>query len=176
MSLITLPGRTLAMVDTHVNEDPNAGQIAEITMLAAQEMLRLGIVPRAALLSHSNFGSSATAGARKMRDALMQVRERMPELEIDGEMQGDCALDETLRRAYLPSSTLSGEANLLVMPDLDSANIAYNLVKSASGDNVGIGPILLGCNDAVHILTPTASIRRIVNMTALAVMDANAPR
>jgi malate dehydrogenase (oxaloacetate-decarboxylating)(NADP+) len=176
MSLIILPNRTLAMVDTHVNEDPDAEQIAEITALAAAEMLRLGIVPRAALLSHANFGSSDASSPRKMRRALALLRERMPELQVDGEMQGDCALDDVVRHAALPSSTLTGDANLLILPNLDAANIAYNLVKAAAGDGVGVGPILLGSAGAVHIITPSASVRRIVNMTALAVVDANATR
>ena len=173
---LILPGRQVFIVDTHVNLDPSAEQLAEITRLAADQLYAFGLAPKVALLSHSNFGSSDSPAARKMRAALALLRERLPDLEVDGEMHGDSALDEAARKAVLPDSTLDGSANLLVCPDLDSANIAYNLLKSAAGHNVAIGPILLGCAAPAHILTPAATVRRIVNMTALAVVDANRDR
>src|SRR6266404_3050276 len=173
MSGLVLPGRQVFIVDTHVNVDPSAVELAEITQLAADQLCAFGLKPKAALLSHSNFGSSGAASALKMRSTLALLRERMPELEVDGEMHGDCALDETARRAILPDSTLHGSANLLVCPNLDSANIAYNLLKSAAGNNVAIGPILLGCAAPAHILTPAATVRRIVNMTAVTVVEAS---
>jgi malate dehydrogenase (oxaloacetate-decarboxylating)(NADP+) len=173
---LILPGRQVFIVDTHVNLDPSAEQLAEITHLAADQLYAFGLAPKVALLSHSNFGSSDSPAARKMRAALALLRERLPDLEVDGEMHGDSALDEVARRAVVPDSTLNGSANLLVCPDLDSANIAYNLLKSAAGHNVAIGPILLGCAAPAHILTPAATVRRIVNMTALAVVEANRGR
>jgi malate dehydrogenase (oxaloacetate-decarboxylating)(NADP+) len=173
---LILPGRQVFIVDTHVNLDPSAEQLAEITRLAADQLHAFGLAPKVALLSHSNFGSSDSPGARKMRATLALLRERLPDLEVDGEMHGDSALDEGARKAVLPDSTLHGSANLLVCPDLDSANIAYNLLKSAAGHNVAIGPILLGCAAPAHILTPAATVRRIVNMTALAVVEANRGR
>jgi malate dehydrogenase (oxaloacetate-decarboxylating)(NADP+) len=176
MNGLILPGRQVFLVDTHVNYDPSAEQLAEITVLAAEEMTRLGLQPRAALLSHSNFGSSQQPSAQKMRDALALLRERAPWLEVDGEMHGDMALDAKARAALMPHGTLSGEANLLVLPDIDAANIAYNLLKTAAGGGIAIGPVLLGVAKPVHILTPSATVRRIVNMTALAVADANAAR
>ena len=176
MNVVILPNRQLVMVDTHVNENPNARELAEITMLAAEEMRRFGLHPRAALLSHSNFGSSNSESARKMREALCILREIAPELEVDGEMHGDTALDSKLLNAVIPDSPLKGDANLLVMPNIDAANIAYNLLKTASGNGVAIGPILLGCAKPVHILTPSATVRRIINMTALCVMDALSER
>ena len=176
MNILMVPGQQIAIVDTHVNLDPTAAEIAEITLMAAEELKRLGIVPRVALLSHSNFGSSNAPSAVKMRDALALVRARAPELEIDGEMHADAAIDGSIRRSLMPYSTLKGDANLLVCPDIDAANIAYNLLKTAAGSNVAIGPILLGAAKAVHVLTPSATVRRIVNMTALAVLDANSQR
>jgi malate dehydrogenase (oxaloacetate-decarboxylating)(NADP+) len=170
---VILPGRQVFIVDTHVNLDPTAEQLAEITQLAAEQLYAFGLVPKVALLSHSNFGTSDAASALKMRATLALLRSRSPELEVDGEMHGDCALDETARHAVLPGSTLHGSANLLVCPNLDSASIAYNLLKSAAGHNVAIGPMLLGCAAPAHILTPAATVRRIVNMTALAVVEAN---
>jgi malate dehydrogenase (oxaloacetate-decarboxylating)(NADP+) len=175
MTGLILPGRQLFIVDTHVNLDPSAEELAEITGLAAAQLCAFGLKPKVALLSHSNFGSSDAPSALKMRAALALLHERLPELEVDGEMHGDCALDETARRATLPDSTLQGSANLLVCPNLDSANIAYNLLKSAAGHNVAIGPILLGCAAPAHILTPAATVRRIVNMTALTVTEAQRP-
>jgi malate dehydrogenase (oxaloacetate-decarboxylating)(NADP+) len=176
MNIVMLPGRQLALVDTHVNVEPSAAEIAEIAAMAAEELQRLGITPKAALLSHSNFGSSRAPAAEKMRQALALLREMAPALEVDGEMHADCALDSALRRAIMPFSTLQGDANLLVLPGIDAANIGYNLLKTAAGNNVAIGPILLGAARPVHILTASATVRRIVNMTALTVLDANSPR
>ncbi|ANN65717.1 NADP-dependent malic enzyme [Bordetella bronchialis] len=173
MSILLLAERTVVLVDTHINEDPSAEQIAEFTIAAAQEMSRLNVAPKVALLSRSNFGSGSSSSGEKMRAALQLVRDRAPEIEIDGEMHGDCALDEELRLRILPSSTLKGTANLLVCPNVDSGNIAYNLLKTAAGGNVAVGPFLLGANAPVHILTSSSTVRRIVNMTALAVVDAN---
>jgi malate dehydrogenase (oxaloacetate-decarboxylating)(NADP+) len=176
MNLVITQDRQLAMVDTHVNENPTAEELAEITIMAAEELERFGITPRAALLSHSNFGTSNSESAQKMRAVLALVQQKAPNLEIDGEMHGDAALDSKLRAKIMPQSTLKGDANLLVMPNIDSANIAYNLLKTAAGNGVAVGPVLLGCARPVHILTPSATVRRIVNMTALCVVDAVAAR
>ena len=176
MNGLMLPGRQVFLLDTHVNYDPTAEQLAEITTMAAEEMMRFGIKPKAALLSHSNFGSSNHPSALKMRHTLELLREKTPWLEVDGEMHGDVALDPDGRRLIMPNSTLVGEANLLVLPNIDAANISYNLLKTAAGGNIAIGPVLLGANKPMHILTPTATVRRIVNMTALTVADANAAR
>jgi malate dehydrogenase (oxaloacetate-decarboxylating)(NADP+) len=176
MNGLILPGRQVFLVDTHVNYDPTAQQLAEITVLAAEEMLRFGVQPKAALLSHSNFGSSDKPSAVKMREALALVRESAPWLEIDGEMHGDAALDAAYRGELMPRSTLTGEANLLVLPNIDAANISYNLLKTAAGGGIAIGPVLLGAAKPVHIVTPSATVRRMVNMTALTVADANAAR
>ena len=176
MNCLILPQRQVILVDTHVNENPTAQQLAEITIMAAEEMRRFGLYPRAALLSHSNFGSSNSESAQKMRAALAIIQKDAPDLEIDGEMHGDVAFDSALRKTMMPDSPLTGDANLLVMPNIDAANIAYNLLKTASGNGVAIGPILLGCAKQVHILTPSATVRRIVNMTALCVVDAIAER
>jgi malate dehydrogenase (oxaloacetate-decarboxylating)(NADP+) len=176
MNGLLLPERQVFLVDTHVNYDPTAAQLAEITTMAAEEMMRFGIRPKAALLSHSNFGSSNQPSAVKMRDTLELLRVRAPWLEVDGEMHGDVALDGAARAALMPNSTLSGDANLLVLPNIDAANIAYNLLKTAAGGNIAIGPVLLGAAKPVHILTASTTVRRIVNMTALTVADANATR
>ena len=176
MNGLMLPDRQVFLVDTHVNYDPTAEQLAEITTLAAEEMMRLGIKPKAALLSHSNFGSSNLPSAVKMRRTLELLREEAPWLEIDGEMHGDAALDAGARAAVMPNSTLAGEANLLVLPNIDAANIAYNLLKTVAGGNIAIGPVLLGASKPMHILTASTTVRRIVNMTALTVADANAIR
>jgi malate dehydrogenase (oxaloacetate-decarboxylating)(NADP+) len=176
MNFIITPDRQIALVDTHVNENPNAEEIAEITLMASEELESLGIRPRVALLSHSNFGSSNNESARKMRAALALVQQKAPGLEVDGEMHGDAALDSKLRAKVMPGSTLKGDANLLVMPNLDSANIAYNLLKTAAGNGIAVGPVLLGCARPVHVLTPSATVRRIVNMTALCVVDAVSER
>ncbi len=176
MNGLMLPGRQVFLVDTHVNANPTAEELAEITAMAAEEMLRLGFEPKAALLSHSNFGTSDAPSAVKMRRTLALLREQAPWLEVDGEMHGDVALDAVARRELMPNSTLRGEANLLVLPDIDSANIAYNLLKTAAGGGISIGPVLLGAARPVHVLTPSATVRRIVNLTALTVVDANAER
>ena len=176
MNGLILPGRQVFLVDTHVNADPTAEQLAEITVMAAEEMKRLGIMPKAALLSHSSFGASSQPSAQKMRDTLALLRDQAPWLEVDGEMHGDVALDPAARAKLLPHSTLTGEANLLVMPNMDAANIAFNLLKTASGGGIAIGPILLGAARPVHVLTASTTVRRIINMTALTVADANAAR
>ena len=176
MNGLMLPGRQVFMVDTHVNYDPTAEQLTEFTIMAAEEMRRFGIQPKAALLSHSNFGSSNQPSAVKMRDVLDLLRQKAPWLEVDGEMHGDVALDAAARHAIMPNSTLMGDANLLVLPNIDAANIAYNLLKTAAGGNIAVGPVLLGAAKPVHILTPSTTVRRIVNMTALTVADANAAR
>ena len=176
MNGLLLPERQVFLVDTHVNYDPSAEQLAEITTMAAEEMMRFGIRPKAALLSHSNFGSSNQPSAVKMRQALELLRSSTPWLEVDGEMHGDMALDGQARAKLMPNSTLAGDANLLVLPNIDAANISYNLLKTAAGGNIAIGPVLLGAAQPVHILTPSATVRRIVNMTALTVADANATR
>ena len=173
MTGLILPGRQVFIVDTHVNLDPTPEQLTEIAGLAADQLCAFGLVPKIALLSHSNFGSSSAPSALKMRATLKLLRAARPALEVDGEMHGDCALDEAARKAILPDGTLHGSANLLVCPNLDSASIAYNLLKSAAGNNVAIGPILLGCAAPAHILTPAATVRRIVNMTAITVVEAN---
>ena len=176
MNALLLPNRQLFVVDTHVNYDPTAEQLAEITIMAAEEILRFGLKPKAALLSHSNFGNSNQPSAVKMRQTLELLRVQAPWLEVDGEMHGDIALDGKARMALMPHSTLAGDANLLVMPNIDAANIAYNLLKTAAGGNIAIGPVLLGAAQPVHILTASTTVRRIVNMTALTVADANAAR
>ena len=176
MNGLMLPGRQVFMVDTHVNYDPTAQQLAEFTIMAAEEMRRFGIQPKAALLSHSNFGSSDQPSAVKMRDVLNLLRQNAPWLEVDGEMHGDVALDAAARQTLMPNSSLVGDANLLVLPNIDAANIAYNLLKTAAGGNIAVGPVLLGAAKPVHILTPSTTVRRIVNMTALTVADANAAR
>ncbi|MDD0811021.1 NADP-dependent malic enzyme [Curvibacter sp. RS43] len=176
MNGLLLPDRQVFIVDTHVNYDPTAEQLTEITIMAAEEMMRFGIKPKAALLSHSNFGSSSQPSALKMRATLELLREKAPWLEVDGEMHGDVALDGAAREALMPHSTLLGSANLLVMPNIDAANISYNLLKTAAGGNIAIGPVLLGSAQPVHILTASTTVRRIVNMTALTVADANAAR
>ena len=176
MNGLLLPGRQVFLVDTHVNYDPSAEQIAEITTMAAEEMLRFGFKPKAALLSHSNFGSSNEPSALKMRHALELIQTQAPWLDVDGEMHGDIALDSAAREVQMPQSTLNGDANLLVCPNIDAANISYNLLKTAAGGNIAIGPVLLGAAKPVHILTASTTVRRIVNMTALTVADANAHR
>ncbi|TFW10485.1 NADP-dependent malic enzyme [Oxalobacteraceae bacterium OM1] len=176
MNALILPDRQIAIADTHVNENPDPQQIAEITLMAAEELRRFGVCPRVALLSHSNFGSSNSESARKMREALQLIRELAPDLEVDGEMHGDTALDASLLKTVMPDSPLTRDANLLVLPNLDAANISYNLLKTTAGSGIAVGPVLLGCARPVHILTPSATVRRIVNMTALCVMDAMSDR
>ena len=176
MNGLLLPDRQVFLVDTHVNYDPSAEELTEITVMAAEEMMRFGIRPKAALLSHSNFGSSNLPSALKMRRTLALLRVEAPWLEVDGEMHGDVALDGSARATMMPNSTLLGNANLLVLPNIDAANIAYNLLKTAAGGNIAIGPVLLGAARPVHILTASTTVRRIVNMTALTVAAANAIR
>jgi malate dehydrogenase (oxaloacetate-decarboxylating)(NADP+) len=171
-----LANRQVTLVDTHVNYDPTAEELAQMTVLAAEELRRVGIVPKVALLSHSNFGSSDLPSARKMRRALELLHQVAPDLEVDGEMHSDTAVNASYRRKFFPMSTLEGEANLLVLPGIDAANIAYNLLKSTAGNNITIGPVLLGAARPVHILTPSATVRRIVNMTAWTVTDINSVR
>jgi len=169
MNILMLPDRTLFICDTHVNLDPSAEQIAEMTLLAAAEVRRFGLTPKVALLSHSNFGSHDNASAHKMSRARELLEQQAPELEVEGEIHGDAALSEEVRSANFPDSRLKGEANLLIMPNLDAANISYNLLKVTGGQGLTIGSILLGVNKSAHILTTTATPRRIVNMSALAV-------
>jgi len=176
MNALILPARNIFICDTYVAEDPDAEHLAEMTLLAAEEVKRFGITPKVALLSASNFGSAQIASSRKMQQALERIRTLAPELEIEGEMHGDAAISEEIRLRVFPNTRLRGEANLLVMPSLDAANISFNLLKTAAGGGVTIGPMLLGAARPVHILTPSASVRRIVNMTALVVADVNAPR
>jgi malate dehydrogenase (oxaloacetate-decarboxylating)(NADP+) len=173
MNVLMLANRTLFICDTYVNEDPTAEQLAEMTLMAADEMKRFGITPKVALLSHSNFGSADDSpAAHKMAEAARLLAQRAPDLEVEGEMHGDAALSEEIRLRALPESRLKGEANLLIMPNLDAANIAFNLLKVTGGEGITVGPILLGAAKAVHILTPSATVRRLVNMTALAAVDA----
>jgi malate dehydrogenase (oxaloacetate-decarboxylating)(NADP+) len=176
MNAVFMHERTVFIADTYVNADPTTEQIAEITLLAAEEMRRIGITPRAALVSHSNFGSSVHPQARKMQAALALINVMDPDLEVDGEMHGDSALSEEVRRQVLPNSRLKGDANLLIMPTIDAANISFNLLKVAAGSGLTLGPMLLGVARPVHILTPSATVRRIVNMTALTVVDAGVDR
>ena len=176
MNALLLPNRTVFICDTYVNYDPTAEQIAEMTLLAAEEIRRFGITPKVALLSHSSFGAATTPTAVKMRRALELIEKLAPNLEVEGEMQGDAALSQEIRERVFPNARLKGNANLLVMPTLDAANIAFNLLKTAAGDGITVGPILLGVAGPVHILTPSATVRRIVNMTALTVVDAGAQR
>ncbi len=173
MNLLMLPGRTVFIGDTYVNYDPSAEHLADMTLLACEEIRNFGITPKVALLSHSTFGTENTPTAEKMREVLAMLNQRAPELEVEGEMHGDAALDEHIRLKAFPNSRLKGQANMLVMPTLDAANISFNLLKVAAGDNLTVGPILLGAAKPVNILTPTATVRRIVNMVALTVVDAD---
>ncbi|HQR04568.1 MAG: NADP-dependent malic enzyme [Proteobacteria bacterium] len=173
LNMLIMPNRTLFVGDTYVNYDPSAEQIAEMTLLAAEEVRRFGLMPKVALCSHSSFGTDDTPTAVKMRHALEMVRQAEPELEVEGEMHGDAALSETIRAQVFPDSRLKGAANLLIMPTLDAANIAFNLLKTVAGDGLTVGPILLGASRPVHVLTPTATVRRIVNMTALLSVEAS---
>ena len=176
MNMLMLPKRTVFICDTYVNLDPSAEQIAEMTALASEEIRRFGITPKVALLSHSSFGTSDSPSARKMRRALELITQAMPDLEVEGEMHGDAALSSAVRIHSFPNSRLKGDANLLIMPTLDAANISFNLLKTVAGDGITVGPVLLGCAKPVHILSSTATVRRIVNMTALAVVDAQSQR
>jgi malate dehydrogenase (oxaloacetate-decarboxylating)(NADP+) len=172
MNLLMLPHRSVFIADTYVNHDPDPEQLTEMCGLACEEIRRFGLTPKVALVSHSSFGSSQAPSATKMREALQLIWKRFPEVEAEGEMHGDAALKAELRQAAIGHSKLNGDANLLLMPTLDAANISFNLLKTVSGDGITIGPMLLGAARAVHILTPTATVRRIVNMTALTVVAA----
>jgi len=176
MQLLILPGRQLFICDTHINRDPSADEIAEMTLLAAEEVQRFGIRPSVALVSHSNFGSSDAPSAQKMRDALEMVFERAPGLAVDGEMRADSALSRGVRDQEFADSRLTEDANLLVMPNIDAANITYNALRVTAGGGITVGGILLGAAKAVHLMTPSSTVRRIVNMTAVAVADAGAQR
>jgi malate dehydrogenase (oxaloacetate-decarboxylating)(NADP+) len=173
MNMLLLAKHTLFVCDTYVNENPSAEQIAEITLMAAKEVRRFGLEPKVALLSHSNFGSVRSESALKMAAARAIIEQRAPWLEVDGEMHGDAALSQEIREKLYPDCRLKGEANVLIMPNVDAANIAFNLIKATSGDGITVGPVLLGAAKPVHILTATATVRRLVNLTALAVVDAN---
>ena len=172
MNALLLPSGNTFIADTYVNEDPSAEQLAEITLLAAETVRRFGIEPKVALLSHSQFGSSKSLAALKMRETLDLVRERAPDLMIDGEMHGDAALVESIRHERMPDSPLKGSANILIMPNVEAARISYNLLRVSSSEGVTVGPVLMGVSKPVHVLTPIASVRRIVNMVALAVVEA----
>ena len=174
MQMIMLPGRQVFICDTHVNYDPSAEEIAEMTLLAVEQVRRFGIEPSVAMLSHSSFGSSDAPSAKKMREALAQVTARMPQLCVEGEMQADSALSKTIRDRVFPDSRLKADANLLIMPNADAANITYNALRVTAGEGITVGGILLGAAKPVHILTPSATVRRILNMTAVAVAEAGA--
>src|SRR5690606_1127338 len=171
MNAIVLDKHTLFVADTFVNDDPDAQQLADIARMAAVEVSRFGLPPKVAFLSHSNFGSSQRPSARKMREARDLFRATCPGIEADGELHGDAALNESLRGEFLQDSTLTGSANILICPNLDAANILFNVLKTTGGQGVHVGPMLLGAAAPVHILTPSATVRRIVNMTALASAD-----
>ncbi|EJD6041176.1 NADP-dependent oxaloacetate-decarboxylating malate dehydrogenase [Providencia rettgeri] len=172
MNALLLPTGNTFIADTYVNEDPTPEELTEITLMAADTVRRFGIEPKVALLSRSSFGSSDCASAQKMRDTLAMVKARDPHLEIDGEMHADAALIESIRKDVMPDSPLKGSANLLIMPNMEAARISYNLLRVTSSDGVTVGPVLMGVAKPVHILTPIASVRRIVNMVALAVVEA----
>ncbi|NCH88273.1 NADP-dependent oxaloacetate-decarboxylating malate dehydrogenase [Cronobacter dublinensis] len=172
MNALLLPSGNTFIADTYVNDDPTPEQLAEITVMAAETVRRFGIEPKVALLSHSNFGSSDSPAASKMRETLALVCERAPELMIDGEMHGDAALVESIRNDRMPDSPLKGSANILIMPNVEAARISYNLLRVSSSEGVTVGPVLMGVAKPVHVLTPIASVRRIVNMVALAVVEA----
>jgi malate dehydrogenase (oxaloacetate-decarboxylating)(NADP+) len=176
MQMLILPGRQLFICDTHVNRDPNAAQIAEMTLLAAEEVQRFGVKPSVALLSHSSFGSSDAPSAQKMHDALDLILAKAPNLVVEGEMRADSALSKAIRDAEFPDSRLTADANLLIMPNVDAANITYNALRVTAGGGITVGGILLGAAKAAHIMTPSSTVRRIVNMTAVAVADAGAQR
>jgi malate dehydrogenase (oxaloacetate-decarboxylating)(NADP+) len=172
MNVVMLPNQTVFITDTYINENPTADQVAEIALLAADEVRRFGITPRVALLSHSSFGSAQTASAVKMRAALELIQIQAPDLEVEGEMHGDAALNKGILDRVFPDSRLTQAANLLVMPNLDAANITFNVLKAVAGQGITVGPILLGAKRPVHILTPTSTVRRITNMTALTSVEA----
>ena len=172
MNALMLDAHTLFLTDTFVNEEPSAEELADIALMAAAEVRRFGMPAKVAFLSHSMYGSSHRASARRMRAARDLFVQRAPEIECDGELQGDAALSESIRASFLSDATLKGSANLLVLPNLDAANILFNVLKITASHGVTIGPILLGAAAPAHILTPSATMRRLVNMTALAVADA----
>lgn len=172
MNALVLQSGTLFIADTYVQEEPTADDLAEIIALCAEEVLWFGIEPKVALLSHSNFGSHDSPSAVKMREALALVQARMPDLEVEGEMHADLALSEPLRTGRFPNSRLHDRANLLIMPNQDAANVAFNLLK-VLGDGIAIGPILIGCAKSAHVVTPSISVRGLLNMTALASVRAS---
>jgi malate dehydrogenase (oxaloacetate-decarboxylating)(NADP+) len=172
MNALMLEHHTLFIADTFVNDDPGAEQLAQIAAMAVEEVRRFGIPPKVAFVSHSMFGSSERPSARKMRAARDRFRELVPDVESDGEMHGDAALSDEIRRQFLAQGTLQGSANVLILPNLDAANILFNVLKVTGGHGVTVGPILLGAAAPVHILTPSATVRRVINMTALVVADA----
>lgn len=172
MNALLLPSGNTFIADTYVNDDPTPEQLAEITLMAAETVRRFGIEPKVALVSHSSFGSSDNPAARKMRQALALINQRAPDLEIDGEMHGDAALVESIRNDLMPDSPLKGAANILIMPNMEAARISYNLLRVSSSEGVTVGPVLMGVSKPVHILTPIASVRRIINMVALAAVEA----
>jgi malate dehydrogenase (oxaloacetate-decarboxylating)(NADP+) len=176
MNMLTLPEHTVFLCDTLVNPDPTPQQLTEITLLAVEQVRRFGVLPRVALLCHSSFGSSDAPSARKMREVMALLEADGPDFELEGEMQGDAALSKPVLDRVFPDSRLTSAANLLIMPNLDAANIAYNLLKVTAGGGITVGPILLGAAKPVHILDPASSVRRIVNMTALAAVDAGIER
>ncbi|MET0368918.1 MAG: phosphate acyltransferase, partial [Methylobacterium sp.] len=171
MSLIITNEGPYFLTDTHVRQNPNAEEIAEIAMASAGHVARFGITPKIALLSHSDFGQSDSSSAMKMREALALIEERDPSLQVDGEMQADSALSETVRDRVLPGSRLKGAANVLVFPNLDAANIAFQFAKVLA-DALPVGPLLIGPAKPAHILTPSVTARGIVNVTAAAVVEA----
>jgi malate dehydrogenase (oxaloacetate-decarboxylating)(NADP+) len=173
LTAVILPKGTFFLCDTHVLPDPTTEQIVDMTRLATEAMQRFGLTPRVALLSHSNFGSADTPSARKMQAALALIRANAPDLEVDGEMNAQLALSEELRLRLFPNSRLKGQPNLLVMPTLDAANIAVELLRSA-GEGPQVGPMLIGAAQPAHVLTPTVTVRGIVNMSAVAVVEAQA--
>ncbi|MFZ9557036.1 MAG: NADP-dependent malic enzyme, partial [Limnohabitans sp.] len=173
LNVLMSQDRTLFIADTYVNENPSAELLASIALMAAQEVQRFGLPPKVAFLSHSNYGSSSRGSAQKMRQARDLFHHLAPDIECDGELQGDAALSDAVRRSSLMDSTLSGEANLLICPNLDAANILFNVIKVTEGHGVTVGPILLGAAQPVHVLTPSSTVRRIVNMTALAAAGAH---
>jgi malate dehydrogenase (oxaloacetate-decarboxylating)(NADP+) len=171
LSCIILPNGVVFLCDTYMVLDPTAEQIAEMTILAADAVRGFGITPKAALVSHSSFGASDSDSARKMRRALRLIRDRAPRLEIDGEMHADAALVQAIRDAAVPDSKLTGSANLLIMPNLDAANIGFSLLRAAA-DGLPIGPMLLGMTKPIHVVVPSVTARGIVNLSALAVVEA----
>ena len=173
LDLLVLDGQSVFICDTLVNEDPTAEQVADMTLLAAAHVRRFGLEPRVALLSHSNFGSAVSPSARKMRRARELVHQAAPDLEVEGEMQADTALSERVRERLFPGARLHGQANLLVMPTLDAANIAFNLARSL-GNGISVGPMLIGIARPAHVVNPTISVRGLLNMTAVAVVEAQA--